>query len=175
MPELTPESAQQLLREWYANRATSAVDMRENFTPAPDPDASYRVVYEAAFEPSLDQARIEIWVTDTGDVAIGFETWRRVASRLAVGSGSKRFVGGHEPIRLTSAGLMAILDLVASGGVAVSATLFPGIGLLAATPIVAPGTRAKLRASGYGPVEWLREGTISLALDLAQVLRFQPW
>lgn len=81
-PELKPERVRQLLLDWFETKHTTTVAFREETDPAPDQDARYRVAYEAIFVPSrLDQARVEIWVTTVGEMAIGSERQKRIAER----------------------------------------------------------------------------------------------
>ena len=86
-------------RDWYRQRLGDAgVAFTEINDPPVDPDDSYYVVYEVRFEPiDLDKARLEIWLTDSGQVAVGIETRERIARRLMVRTLRSGFVGGHEP------------------------------------------------------------------------------
>lgn len=134
---LALERVRHLLSTWFATKHATTVAFREETNPTPDLDARYTVAYEAIFEPSsLDQARVELWVTTEGHVAIGFESHKRVAERLGVNGGHDRFATGHEPHRMSESGLLAVLDLIADGKIAISWTVIPLIGLISTKAVV---------------------------------------
>ena len=54
----------------FSDKNDPSIILSEKVNPAVDPQEDYAVVYEAVFEAaSVDQMRIEIWVTDDGHVA----------------------------------------------------------------------------------------------------------
>jgi hypothetical protein len=76
----------------------------------------YTIVFEACFlSPALDQAQFEIWLTDDNCVAIGIETWDRLAQRLRIHTWTHGFLFGHEPSRVTMNVVEAVYA-IASGG-----------------------------------------------------------
>lgn len=174
--QMNPQGARQLLSEWFATREANGVDFRENTKPDPDPDARYTVAYEAIFEPSsIEKAQVELWVTVEGEVAIGFETRKRVAERLGVRCRSGRFAAGHEPHRTSAPGLFAFLDLVADGHVAISWTAVPLFGLISTRAVVSHETLEVLVSRGYNPVKWLKQAKDTRSWHGRSLLRFEQW
>src|SRR5258708_37108090 len=117
------EELRSVLSSW-ATRDLSAwgIDFRESSDPKFDPNDDYRVIYEASFEPTtLDKARIEFWVTDSGHVAVGIETYERIVQRLGLRAIRHGFAVGQRPRNVTKNGLKALLDAVRRG------TLFIGV------------------------------------------------
>ena len=75
------------------------VAFRESSSPEDDANDDYRVIYEASFEPAaLDKARIEFWITDSGHVAIGIETYERIARRLGLKAVRHGFAVGGDAV-----------------------------------------------------------------------------
>ena len=181
LPELRPERARQLLSEWFATRHTTSVAFREETNPKNDPQDDYLIAYEAVFEPdSLDQAYVDIGVTPDGCVAIGFETRERIAARLGVKNRRSGFASGHEPYPLSEQGLLAILDVIANGQIAIPTKVLPwiglgpfGVGLFKA--LVLPESLETLVANGYGPVTWLQAAKQSEFSVGDHFLHFRPW
>jgi hypothetical protein len=92
------------------------LEFKESFSPEFDPSNDYRVVYEAVFEPTaLDKARIEFWVTDSGYVAVGIETYKRIVRRLELRAIRHGFAVGHEPRLVTKDGLRYLFEAVVAG------------------------------------------------------------
>lgn len=176
-PELKkPESVRQLLSEWFTTRHTTTIVFREETNPTPDPDARYRVAYEAIFDSSrLDQACVEIWVTTEGEIAIGFERRKRIAERLGVKSAIDRFAAGHEPHRMSEPGLLAILDLIADGQIAVSPTVIPLFGLVSTKAVVLHDVLEELALKGYSPVNWLKGVTRTEFSEERRFVKFRRW
>ena len=165
------------LDRWFAERRVRHVEFRENLQPGEDDSASYTVCYEATFEPSaLDQGFVEIWGTTQGDTGVGFERRTRIAQRLNTKAARpERFVAGHEPSPLALRGLLAVLNAIADGRIAVLATVLPWLGLTSARAVTTPPTLDALRESGNPWLRWLharpkREPTRPHAL-----LAFRPW
>lgn len=154
---MRPMPAPDLLREWFESRRPTPVTLEETRDPKNDPYVTYQVSYEAVFAPtSLDQARVEVWVTTDGRVAIGFEKASRVAERLNVRAVQDRFAAGHEPHDLSEAGLLSLLTRIADGGLALSPVVIPLVGLYSARAVVRDSALRDLTAAGYGPTKWLR-------------------
>jgi hypothetical protein len=108
--------AHELFSSWFASKSAPDISFRESFPSTHDPADDYKVVYEAIFEPqSLDKARVEIWLTDKGDIAFGFETRQRIAARLSVANWRKGFAAGHEPRALSRDGVVALLSAISDG------------------------------------------------------------
>jgi hypothetical protein len=67
---------------------------------------------------SLDQLRIEFWVTAVGSVAVGIENRGRFARRVGVTtSAPSTFLAGHEPAPVSHEYLSQVVALVADGAV----------------------------------------------------------
>jgi hypothetical protein len=102
---------------WKAEDLVAAgVTFKESFDPPFDPHYDYRMIYEASFDPAaLDQARIEFWVTDTGHVAVGIETYERILTRTGLTAIRRGFAAGHEPRTVSREGLQILFDTVTKG------------------------------------------------------------
>lgn len=173
---MTPEAARVLLSDWFAARRVRCVRLVGNDAPNADPYARYTVVYEAAFEPdTLDMARVEIWITIDGDVAVGFETSERIARQLHVRNLKTGFAAGHEPHAMTEQGLVALLNVVAAGEIAVQTTVLPFVGLLETRALIAPGRLIELKDRGYLATRWLRSVEPSKMAARRSILRYRPW
>lgn len=146
----------QSLTRWIAEKELGPITFAEDFDPAPDPDGSYQLDYIATFEPpSLRQARVEVWVTSEGEIAIGLERFGRIADRLGVRCGlndRQVFAAGHEPLQVSDAGLLGLLDLVADGKLALSVACAPLVGLLSVTAVLPDGAPGNLVSAGYSPM-----------------------
>jgi hypothetical protein len=89
-------------------------------------------------------------------VAIGLETFRRIAQRLGAKAVTDRFAAGHEPHIMTEAGLLQLLNLIAEGEVAISPKIVPLVGLHSAAAVVRNSNLVSLVAAGYEPTTWLK-------------------
>lgn len=148
----------------------------EKTEPTPDPDASYEVRYEAVFEPtSVDQARVEVWLSADGGVAVGFERVKRVAERLGMKVQDDRFAAGHEPHRMTETGLLLLLEMVADGEIAIESTVMPFLGLTSTKAVVTHDVLKALVSQGYAPVNWLKAMNRTEFSDRTDVLQFRRW
>jgi hypothetical protein len=142
--------------------------------PAKDPHARYEVIHETAFEPaSLEVGRVEVWLTESGEISIGFETVERVAKRLGVRAAKSGFAAGHEPQAMSRESLLALLDLVANGDVALHATIVPLIGISDVTAYTSATALARLAEMGYTATRWLRPR--EQRGDGVSLLQYQPW
>ncbi len=171
---IKPERVRQLSSEWFVTRHTARVEFREGTQPENDPQDDYLIAYEAVFEPgSLDQARVELWVTPDGYIAIGFERWKRIAERLDIKCGNNRFAAGHEPQCMSESGLLAILDLIADGQIAISSSVIPLFGLVSTKAVVCHGILDELVSKGYSPTNWLKG--VSQKKFSTHLLQYRQW
>ena len=177
--ELVPivgERVPQILRDWFATRKTDVVIFQEQLAPAPDPDASYEVKYEAVFEPtSLDQARVEVWVAADGQVAVGFEKLKRVAERMGVKVANDHFAAGHEPHLMTEPGLLLLLDTIADGEIAIDPTVVPLLGVTSTKAVITHDVLNALVSKGYAPVNWFKSVDRSEFSKKEGCLKFRRW
>jgi len=165
----------EIILQWVQQRHLSTVSFKEETSPANDPHDDYIVAYEASFEPkSLDQARVEVWVTTQGNVAIGFETRKRISTRLGLTTKSTRFGAGHEPALRSGTGLLAILGAVADGKIAIRAIAIPFFGLISTKAVTLHDVRQELVSKGYTPVDWLM-GVSENEFAQQKLLRFRRW
>lgn len=166
----------QTLSEWFAKRHPIEVEFREETSPQQDTDARYSVAYEAIFEPdSVNRARVEIWVTTVGEVGIGVEKWNRIAQRLGVKARDDRFAAGHEPQDMSVSGLLAILNAIAGGQIAVSATVIPWWGLVSTHAVAPPDVLEALDSADYHPAKWLSVARYEESAHLRHLLQFDSW
>ena len=144
------------MTQWFEGQRCRDVRLSHNLEPLADINATYAVVYEAAFEPaSTDAARVEIWLTVTGEIAIGVDSCDRVAQRLGVTNQKNGFAGGHEPLVVPIGGVLALLGLIATGNVRVRATVAPIIGLVTTKAVVSDDGFALLSDKRYPVAHWL--------------------
>jgi hypothetical protein len=174
--QLTPKRVQQILTGWFATRHPATVAFKEVIKPVTDPYADYSVVYEVVFEPSsLDQACVEFWVTQEGKVSLGLETQKRIAERLGVICRNNRFAAGHEPYRMRETDLLMILELIATGQIAIASTVIPLFGLISTKAVVSHDILERLDSKGYSPLHWLK-GLSQTELSKERCfLRFRSW
>jgi hypothetical protein len=171
---MQPQDIRHLLMQWKDGRTASGVSLVERIPPE-DPYARYSVVFESVFEPdSIQKARLEVWTTSDAHVGLGFETWRRIASRLGVRGGTDRFAAGHEPRHTTPTGLLAVLDAIADGEIAIEAVVVPVVGLVSTRAVAAPSVVQRLASRGYDPATWLSTST-SFSRMVRRMVRFAPW
>jgi hypothetical protein len=142
------------LQEW-AEATASAIGLQEDLAPTNDPNDSYVLSYRAVIEPTaLDRCRVEIWLTDTGHVAVGLEKWQRLASRLGLTtSKGVRFAAGHEPGIVSDAALLALLEVVANGEISI---LYRTVWhrLLGTWAGITPNGLSALQKGGYRRLCW---------------------
>jgi len=174
---IASETLRAVLAEWFRARGFRDIVFKENLSPEFDDAGRYVVDYEAVFEPrGLDQGRVDVWGTREGVVAVGFETWERIAARLSVGTSQPdRNVAGQEPDRLTVSGLIAVLDAVADGQMSVLASVWPGSGLASPRAVAAPAVLQTFRASGNTWLRWLGSAPQQPHLPWQRLLEFRPW
>jgi hypothetical protein len=153
---VTPDTAKTTLDTWFGDHHVESVHRIYVENPAKDPYARYKVIHETILEPtSLEMARVEVWFTDSDEIAIGFETIERVAKRLSVSSSKSGFAAGHEPQRVSREGLLVMLDIVAAGEIALHATILPLVGVSGITAYTSSDALARLANVGYDVTQWL--------------------
>jgi hypothetical protein len=176
---MLPADAHEFISSWFVSQSASDVELRESFPSNRRPADDYNVVYEAIFEPqTLDKARVEIWITEEGRVAFGFETRQRIAKRLSVAyrRKRKRFAAGHEPTSLSRDGVLALLGAISDGKLLLSTRTFFGV-LDGTQAVMWKNDRQDLESAGYGYVRWIgvaREPIVGLGI-LGSLVRFRPW
>lgn len=154
--ELTADAVKEALTEWFRVRQVSSVRFDQNQNPENEQGYDYFVTYEAIFEPhSLRMARVEVWVTREGYISIGFEKQSRIAERIGVRSFGDRFIAGHEPIKISESGLIAILNVIADGRISIRPTVIPFFGLISSKAVIGKKTIDFLRSNGYKNIGWL--------------------
>lgn len=174
--EIAVLQIRQILLTWFNARGSASVIVRENVNPKSDSNARYEIVYEILFETkSLMQAQVEIWVDNDGRIAIGFETRERIARRLNINNLRNGFAAGHEPHKMSEAGLIALLNLIASGNLIFSPTSIPFFGLASIKTMLLSESLDVLIASGYAPTNWLYVVDKTNFTNRANLLRYQPW
>lgn len=176
VPDTPPKRSDSIriaLNRWVEARNVGAVlAFTESLAPAHDPSDDYLITYEAVFEPGeLDRARIEVWATREGLVAIGLETRDRIARRLGIRTRRLGFAAGHEPREVSETGLCAFLDCVAEGTLAIDAINGVG-GLGATTAVMTAAARERLLRSGYGAIQWIE---LKESRPTRHPLAYRPW
>jgi hypothetical protein len=137
------------------------------------------VIYEASFEPTtLDKARIEFWVTDSGHVAVGIETYERIVQRLGLRAIRHGFAVGHEPRTVTKDGLKALFDAVTLGRIFIVVKRALRLATSAKIYMAAADCDAIAR-SGYRCSGWISsisdDDAASLSSSLGKVISYRPW
>lgn len=167
----TPNDFHSALDAWFAKCGATRVSFVPVFNPPVDPRDDYLVVYEAKFEPeSLDRARLELWLTDDGYIAVGLETRERIAMRLGTRTLTKGFASGHEPGPVSQEAVLRLLDYVAAGEIAIRARV--GIfGLRRTSAIASPEVGITLAEAGYAFPGWIRD----LRSSSSGAMRFRAW
>lgn len=168
--------ARELLASWFHSRPRGGVVLHEETNPRADPHARYNVVYEARLvPPALDQMQVEVWVTSDGGIAVGIERTERVAERLGARLRRHRFAAGHEPAQVALSGLVALLDLVAEGGIGVEALVPPLLGLTQTKAVLLHGSVSELRSRGYEACNWIETSPTAPRLPFTRLLPYRPW
>jgi hypothetical protein len=153
---MTPNTAKMMLDNWFRDRDVKRIRSVHVENPAKDPHARYEVIHETVFEPaSLEMGRVEVWLTKSGEISVGFETIERVAKRLSVKGSKSGFAAGHEPQMISGQGLLAVLDLVAEGEIGLRPTVLPLIGISHVLAYTSPQALTHLAHAGYQATQWL--------------------
>ncbi|MCC8429680.1 hypothetical protein LJ725_11940 [Reyranella aquatilis] len=88
----------------------------------------YRVVYEVSFEPEkLYKARLEFWLTDSGHVSVGVETYTRLARRLSSPVVRRGMATGCEPGAISRDALVRLFRVVTHGSLVMTVSTFFGV------------------------------------------------
>lgn len=170
--EISPEQFRAILAEWFSGRRTTGIRLIENTNPKNDPNDDYAIAYRISFEPdTLEKARVEVWLTTEGLIAVGLEKRGRIAQRLHVKNRREGFAAGHEPSYLTQKGLLALLTIIADGNFSISAGSLPIWGLAKTRAVISPEASEALASRDYDAQWWLE---VALAFHPSD-LRFKPW
>jgi hypothetical protein len=187
LPTIVPERVRVLISEseWFASRQTTSIVFKEEKNPYNDPSVDdYLIAYEAFFEPeSLEQAYVWISVSTDGSVGIGIERWKRLAERLNVSiAGDEdsgiRVVGGVELSFMNESALLAILDLIANGQLAISPIVIPFFGLISTKVVVSQNVFEELISkdvSGNSAFNWLTPVSQLKFTENRRLLHFNRW
>jgi hypothetical protein len=113
------ERAATLVRATLAEWPSNAMSV-EDRAPTIDDSDDYVVEREIVIKPSDSSAcPIDIWFVASGKelpyIALGFDRWIHLASRVGATSTNRRFVFGFEPITVTASQLRAMLVAVLRG------------------------------------------------------------
>jgi hypothetical protein len=165
---------------WKAQDLLAAgIEFRESSNPTFDPNDDYRVIYEATFEPdNLEKARLEFWLTDTGHVAVGFETYERIIQRLELKAIRHGFAVGHEPRAVSKEGLQKLFDAVTLGKIfiAVRSTLRLAT---SARICMSESDCDAIERSGYRCSDWIsplsNDDAVSPSSSFGKILRYRAW
>jgi hypothetical protein len=166
--------------DWKAQELLAArIKLKESSDPISDPNDNYHVTYSATFEPDmLDKARIEIWVTDTGHVAVGIETYDRIVRRLGLRTIRHGFTSGHEPRAVSLAGLKMLFNNVALGKLAIVVKSAFRIAISAGIYMAKSDCEA-MEHSGYSVSDWIssipNDDCTGLSPTLGKSLSYRPW
>jgi hypothetical protein len=159
---------------WIAQHTASGIELGICTEPANDDDDDYSVACEVRFEPVRKScARLELWLTKDGAIAVGFETKKRVSELSGIDCGNAGFASGSEPMeKLGLGGVNALLNVVADGElkVAIKPRLFSGPRIAAVT---SAGTREWLRQASQGALSWIRDE--AAFRNRGRILKFEPW
>jgi hypothetical protein len=166
------------LADWYRTRAGSdQITFREITEPRNDPYPDYVLVYEAVFEPSsVEMARMEVWLTDDGYVGVGLETRGRIAKRLGRSwTGPKQFAAGHEPITVSVAELLSLLDAAAEGHLAIIARANRLLGVWSTKAVMDRQTYDRLKLTGHRDLRWISPLAEHADRFGRKLVTFRPW
>ena len=173
------EEIRSALARLVAERSFSKVIFREAISPSNNPmEDDYVVTYEGVFLPAdLEHAYLKIFVTEIGEVGIGFETRERLSQRLGIRlrTRKKAFAAGRELASISADELINFVTVVAQGDVTLHAHV--GVmGLGRVNAIVKPDVAKAISGRYVRHWDWL---TIS-ARELpdspqTRVVRFEPW
>lgn len=168
------DNISQLLNAWINSKSLQTVVLQETHSPANDCSDDYVVEYEARFKTSgLTQAEVEVVLTSSGYIGVGFETRGRVAQRLNVRNARQGHAAGFEPCERDERQLLPFLELVCAGKVAICARCLPLIGLGRTEAIV----DAQNLPPGFalGSNHWLKAVGALKSPGRLRVLSFEPW
>jgi hypothetical protein len=177
---MTVDDLRSIFSRWKAEElAAAGVTFKESFDPLFDPRCDdYRLIYAATFEPAtLDQARMEFAVTDTGHVAVGIETKDRILARTGLAAIIGRFAAGHEPVTATKEGLQTLFDAVTKGRMFIVVWSLLRIATLVRVYLCESDCDAMARSGYryYGISAIPDENTRGPPVRLGTILSYRPW
>lgn len=150
-----PDQAPDELRSWIGDQLPDDVAMKVSRGMEQDEFDDYNIEYEIAFSPlSLDCMSIIISHTSDGHWGVGIEPIARVLSRLGRASSVQRYSGGFEPCVDDFGGIVAILNAVRGGELAVGFSRAPVLGLIGVSVMAEKQSYGALSCLGDGV--WLR-------------------
>ena len=172
------ENVKSIFSSWSPGTLSAAgINFKETSDPTFHPNDDYRVIYEASFEPSvLDKARIEFWVTDTGLVAIGIETYERIIKRTGLIAFRGGFALGHEPRSVSEKALQILFDVLSQGRLTISVYSF--LRTITSTELFLKASDCQvLTEGGYKP-KWISSMANKANSSLIYsdtMLMYRPW
>jgi hypothetical protein len=162
------------IRQWMQLKQFNDVELRETSEPSWDENEDYKLIYCAELLPKkAAQAKLEIHLSDKGNLGLGLETRQRIASHLGVRNHRHGFADGFEPLLLSTDELIRILDLVACGEVTVLARTIPWYGLGATASSVKSVDKTD-NADVLRRFYFFRKFSTDLA-PLIKTVTFDPW
>ncbi len=136
------------------------------------------MIYEASFQPAaLDKARIEFWFTNMGYIAIGIETYDRIAQRLRLRAIRHGFAVGHEPGTVSRDGLQMVFDAVTKGEIFIVVGIALELVSSARVYMVA-STKDAIAKSGYKCSDWISpipNDDVEKLSSLGSVVSYRAW
>lgn len=85
------------LRRWIVSNQFNQISLREGVDPAGDLQDNYKLIYIGKIVPeSVRAATLEVHVSETGGIGLGFDTREGIARRLAVKNRRQGFRDGFE-------------------------------------------------------------------------------
>lgn len=159
---------------WIAQHSISGIELGICTDPANDDDDDYSVACEVRFEPVRKScARLELWLTKDGAIAVGFETKKRVSELTGIDCGNAGFASGSEPLeKLALGGVNALLNKVADGKLKIAVKPRPFSGPRIAA-VASAATTEWLRQESQGALSWIRDE--AAFRETGRILEFEPW
>jgi hypothetical protein len=174
------DEVKSVFADWKAQDLLAArIEFRESSDPTFDPNDDYRMIYEVTFEPdNLEKARIEFWVTDTGHVAVGIETYERIVRRLGLKAIRHGFAVGHEPRAVSKEGLQTLFDAVTLGKIFI--VVRSALRLATSARIcMAKADCDAMERSGYRCSDWIspisNDDAVSPSSSFGKIVSYRPW
>lgn len=90
-------------------------------------------------------------------------------------SGSNRFAAGHELRCMSESGLLATLDLIAAGQIAIAPTVIPLFGLISTKAVALHAVLAAIASKGCSSVNWLKGVSQTEFSEEGRLLKFHHW
>jgi hypothetical protein len=173
---LLPDEFSARLSDWALRNAPSTVRLVEDRPHKSEEVDDYDVIYTARFEPhSLEQAQVEIWLTDDGFIGVGFDTKERIAKRLSTRTFRHGFAEGFEPCERDPTRLFAFLDHISHGRFCIVAQVWPVVGLGKTWAAMSPSVAdAGAWDQMIGPGGWIKAPPVAL-FGTRHLLAYLPW